>query len=498
MNESQETKGYLSDESLIELDLTKTNTSGLQLALDIFSVDRSPVSISESNRDIGYRRSNRLIALSNMTLDQKRLFDVMFYLAAQNIEENSVYKNYINKDNKGFYTVQLGFFKWLLQLKNPRNDRLRNLLKNIQKVAFQFEEINFDTLDSSDSIEWASYVVFPSINLSGSRQVVTFQINTLIEEVLQNSHQYNNHHFLSLCHVMPDLPSKQVYDWILSLNDTSDQYSVTISVDKFKTALNIQDSKTYQTFHELNRRLLQPAIKGINENSNLSVDITTLRGAGHSRITDLTFTIKTVDNQDSEHQKLLRFMRQYQDLQTTFGLQSTHFEEIQKNSDVWTDTHIENAKKYVLLQMSKGIKIKSLPGYLMNALRNGYQAGKLEIAMLEGKTSKVQEIIHNQLNITTDTSKEALELINTHDSTEPKNYVQQAEQGWDFFKKLAPFAQMAMIDSFLSNAYTKFTLQAEKIEIKDSGMLFEVFLSNLRIREVFSVFAYNELIKSKG
>lgn len=498
MNEPQNKTNNLSDEELKELDLTKANSSSLQLALDIFSVSQpSTASISQSNSDIGYRRSNRLISLSNMTLDQKRLFDVMFYLAAQNIEENTVYKNYVNKDSRGFYSVQLGFFKWLLQLTNPRNDRLRTLLKNIQKVAFQFEELNLETLDSDNTLEWASYVVFPSINLSISNQLVTFQINTLFEEILQNSHRYNNHHFLSLRHVMPDLPSKQVYDWILSLNNKSTNYRITITVNQFREALNLHNTKTYSKFHELNRRIIQPALIGINANSNLSVEVEPIRNGRKNLITDLVFTIKIIDSHDSEHQKLLRFMRQYQDLQTTFGLQSVHFEEIQKNSEIWTDEHIEQAKKYVLLQMMKGIKIKSIPAYLMNALRNNYKAGELEIAVLEGKPDKVEQIILSQLN-TPVAAPQAQSVLTSERNAPPSinNYERQAEQGWELFKNLEPFAQMALIDLFLANSYTKFILQAEKIEITDSNMLFEAILSNPRIHEVFSVFAWGEVNKN--
>lgn len=506
----------LTDENIRELEIRKPTTP-IQLALDVFNKNEDHgITINNSKSDIGYRRSNRLISVSKMSLEAKRLFDVMFYLAAQNIEENSVYKEYVIKDSKGFYSIDLGFMKWLLQLQNPRNDRLRKLLKDVQKISYQFEELNLDTIDSKEPLEWASYVVFPSLTMSIARQRVSFQINSLFEEVLKNTHKYQNHHFLSLCHIMPNLPSKLMYDWILCLDDQSDKFSLTMSVDQFRESLNLKKTKIYQDFNELNRRFLNPALEGINKNTNLSVNFAPLRKGSTSRITHLTFSINRTETQQSEHQKLLRFMQQYRELQTTFGLQASHFEEIQKNKELWTDAHINQAKMYVLLQLKKGIKIKSVAAYLMDALRKGYQAGELELALMQGETQAVQKIINKELNLNTESTSLKLEndapLPDTSPNAEtPQNnpksasngsgkdhYKKQAEQGWALFEKIEPFLQMEYIEQFGSNAYTCFILQAENLTADDPDSLFQIVLTHTRIKDAFGVFVYKKQDSQKN
>lgn len=488
--------------NLDELKYIDKPTTPIQLALDVFNKHQTNlITISDSKSDIGYRRSNRLITVSDISLETKRLFDVAFYLASQNIEENSVYKDYVEKDSKGFYSVDLGFMKWLLQFKNSRNDKLRKVLKDVQKITYQFEELNLDTIDSDEPLEWSSYTVFPSITLSIPRQRIFFQINSLFEEILQNTHKYQNHHFLSLCHIMPTIQSKLMYDWILSLNNPSDTFSITIGVTDFKKIMGIQNKKIYKLYGELNRRFIMPGIDGINKNSNFQILFTPLRNGSTSRVTDLFFEVSKTYSEDSEHQKLHRFMQQYKELQTVFGLQASHFEEIHANKGIWTETHIEQAKNYVLLQIHKGINIKSIAAYYMDALRNGYQAGELELALMQGKKQKVQKIINKELNLSTEVL--LTESENSLPPTDPPptnisndsskvRYKEQAEEGWAIFEKMEPFLQMENIELFGVNPYTRFKLQAQKLEAVDVDALFELILTHSNIKELFGVFVYKK------
>lgn len=493
--------------NLDELKYIDKPTTPIQLALDVFNKHQTNlITISDSNSDIGYRRSNRLITVSDISLETKRLFDVAFYLASQNIEENSVYKDYVEKDSKGFYSVDLGFMKWLLQFKNSRNDKLRKVLKDVQKITYQFEELNLDTIDSDEPLEWSSYTVFPSITLSIPRQRIFFQINSLFEEILQNTHKYQNHHFLSLCHIMPTIQSKLMYDWILSLNNPSDTFSITIGVTDFKKIMGIQNKKIYKLYGELNRRFIMPGIDGINKNSNFQILFTPLRNGSTSRVTDLFFEVSKTYSEDSEHQKLHRFMQQYKELQTVFGLQASHFEEIHANKDIWTETHIEQAKNYVLLQIHKGINIKSIAAYYMDALRNGYKAGELELALMQGKKQTVEKIIHQNLTLeaalNTEKSSPRMDAAqdNQEDTPEPKNeeqqrqvnYEDQVAQGWTLFEKMDPFNQMEAMELFRLNPYTQFVLQAEKVEVDNLNDLSQLIFTDPRLKKIFGIFIYKK------
>lgn len=476
--------------------------TSIQLAFEVFSSQEEKRDINKSHTEIGYRRSNRLISLSAMSLDQRRLFDVLFYLASQDIESDSlIYKDYVKKSSNGLYTVELGFLKWLLHLKNPRNDNLRKLLSNVQDVKFEFQKLNLDDIDSTDAIEWVSYTVFPTVSLSDANQEVMFQINSIFEEVLQNTHRYNNHHFLSLCHVMPDLPSKLVYDWILGLNQTKESFFITVSFKELKKILGFDQQKTYSMYGEFNRRVLIPAVEGINKNSNLSLEITPQREGGTSRITHIRFDVQRTDSQLSEKKQLMQFMRQYQDLQVTYGLQVKHFEEIQSNQHTWTPSYIDEAKKYVLVQLQRGIKIKNVSAYLMDTLRNGYKVGELDAAIAEGKDEKVQTIVQKNLNPEpSDRPLEQKEVMPSPTPSETPRTLsdnalllkEQSAQGWKLFETLPPFSQMALIELFEKNAYTKFILQAEKLTFTSPDEFFNIILTNNRVKEVFGSFVYEK------
>jgi plasmid replication initiation protein len=77
-----------------------------------------------------------------------------------------------------------------------------------------------------------------------------------------------------------------LYEWLKKWSNIGER---TISVFEMREKLGVHDIKSYDNFAEFKRRILEPAIKDINEKSDLTFTYTTHKTA--QKITELTFTI---------------------------------------------------------------------------------------------------------------------------------------------------------------------------------------------------------------
>jgi hypothetical protein len=77
-----------------------------------------------------------------------------------------------------------------------------------------------------------------------------------------------------------------LYEWLKKWSNIGER---TISVFEMREKLGVHDIKSYDNFAEFKRRILEPAIKDINEKSDLTFTYTTHKTA--QKITELTFKI---------------------------------------------------------------------------------------------------------------------------------------------------------------------------------------------------------------
>lgn len=508
----------MNDDELEKADLKLLSSASLQLAIDLFSVNQEKKqSIKDAN--VGFLRNSRLVSFSDMTLNQRRLFDVFFYLASHHLKEDSPHKDFLRKEgiDEDAYGVDLSFFKWLLHLKNPRNDNLKRLLDNIQKVSFHFQEIDIEDSDennNNDKLKWAGHVAFPSIWLSVPDNVVFFTINSRFEKILKSPHLYNRRHFLNLGYIMPDIQSKLLYDWLLFNDNGEDQFLIDIPFERFKKELRLENKSTYKVFADFNRRFLTPAVEGVNKSTNLSLELDFQRKKSNGQVTNLLLAVEKREFANESEKHIETFIKQYKELKIEFGLHRQHFEEILKNQNEWGAERIDNAKNYVFLQLNRGNKIKSIAAYFMDALRKNYRVGSLDMALLNDDPIKLQEIIHiemKKINSRSEPSQAELETaqrledLENQKPTPAEQSNQQAqttvplppspdaetsinEEGqkrFDSFSRMPYKQQTEIMRLFMLDPYIEFNVAAQVIKISKLEDMFPLVLKDNNVHARF-------------
>lgn len=93
-----------------------------QMALALFA-DYSPTDrgVDDAPLDLGFRRNNALIKIVDLSLAGRRMIDVAYFLAAEDIE--------LHKE----YRVDLGLFRWLLGTTSRNQRHLAKIIREAQR-----------------------------------------------------------------------------------------------------------------------------------------------------------------------------------------------------------------------------------------------------------------------------------------------------------------------------------------------------------------------------
>lgn len=421
-----------SDDELQEKNLSPHNT-GIQLAIDIFQeLDSKNLKIEQSDKEVGFRKNDLLISATSLTLNQKRLLDVLFFIAAQNLENNAQHFKAVKKHKNGIFEVDLSFFKWLLSLPKTRNSSLKNLMSSVSQAKLQaIEFFNEDEIKrqegQKDALKrWQTHNFFGSAYLDVPNNIISFSINPVFNDYLHNP---KNFHFLSLRYVFPSLASKILYDWLMLNDDLS--IPITVSIDQLKKELGQEKKKSYQRFAEFNRSFLTPGITVINETTNLEVELNLNRNS-QAQVTHVEFVITELEKEKTQDQ--MYRIHQYDELRDVFGLLPKNFDEILQNQDVMTDSKIEDAKAYVRYRLKQGADIKSVPAYFMHCLREGYHIGLYDAERLD--YSHPEGGSEASLYEGKGSSKKTLKTAKTSIPNNPYLDKKLSKEGWTLFHSL--------------------------------------------------------------
>lgn len=502
-NEQEETKNIKNDHdqdsnnyavALSDPNVAPLNT-GMQLTLDIFKdLGQRGIEIEQSEKEIGFRKNNSLITVRPLTLHQKRMLDVIFFIIAQGIDNTSTanYFDFIKKTKEGHYEIDLNFFKWLLSYKDASNSRIRDILSSIQDVRIQAEELTLEEdsdYNAKDRLRhWQTHNFFNSAVIDVTNHKAAFSINPLFEQHITQPALF---HFLSLRYIFPTLASKVLYDWVVSL--PVQKQPINISFKDLLKELNLEKRKSYREFGEFNRSFLQPAIKVINTRTNLHITVEFFRNNPKKprTITDLAFTVDLNEYliQDKRNDNLL-FMEQYRTLRNKIGLSDSQVEEIVRERGAYDDERIEQAIKYTLVQQRLG-KIKhSLSGYFMTALREGYRIGEIELQQHLSADPRLREligeVIYSGRGVSRQQERAAVPLSADERIIAEK---EKSKSGFEYYRtKLTDEEKLAYLDEFLNNPYIQFVAKALDLDPFDKGAMFQAVFSNERLSHEFGLY----------
>lgn len=327
--------------------------------------------ITESPKEIGYRRNRIFMDLSECGLLAAKAIDVVFYLVAQ------------EKTPKEGYVYDLNFFKWMLNYDSNNHTHLKAVLREATRASIEGDA------STATFEDWGAKPVLSAVRIRGGQ--LMFQVDNVIQKLVQDPAQ-SRVLSLRITNAFTSLYAHRLY---LRLLDCLDEASpngeqttgyVPLAIVKDWLGCNI---KFYNEFYEFRRGPLTTAVNQLNEHSNLQVQMKTKNVPGSKAVGFIRFDF-TVDKSWQPRLESMAWTQElYEALQVDIGLSQADFERIRENRATYTDERIRRAIDYTRY-MAKKTAIGSIPRYFMNALEKDFRVPGLALALEHEKAQETE------------------------------------------------------------------------------------------------------------
>jgi hypothetical protein len=384
----------------------------LQYALDLFVENapvRTPIDAVVSSKDIGYQKNSVFARIIGLGLSARRFVDAAYFIVAQDPETSDTYE------------VSLNFFKWLMRYESHNKKHFSSVVRSVKSAMLEVtsgpvvsvdakgrlledrpdaSEGNEHALDEhaddddegeggfvsvgDDEGDWLELIGRVSVRNGRIRFRVPLELQRLIKDP-------ENSYWTSLLvtskfkliyaraiydHVLPEVPHERT-DWI--------------SLDLIRS-LPGKSWANFAEFKYFKRDYLEPAIRHINELSDIEIAYETRAGTPGSRKKDqIRFKLRRREEAAAADAEMLASASLYLTLYKEFGLSDKQFAQIRENRETWTDARIEQAVDYVRWRISKGDDIRRASSYLMKALTENYRVADADRQVSLLQTQRVEK-----------------------------------------------------------------------------------------------------------
>lgn len=405
-----------------------------QLALALFE-DLAPrgESVEHAPKDLGFRRSNAFIKISDLSLAGRRLIDVAYFLVAEDPE--------LRKE----YRVDYGLFKWLLATTSNNRRHLYKLIREAQGAA-----IILDAIDVEDASRdrWGSVPLMGPAFVENGQFI--FELAERMQRAIKNPKTF---HFLSLRYVFESVHSKVLYDRLQPYVD--DGVTPWFDLQSLREWMEC-DKKTYHLFKHFRNKVLEPAIAEIRKVAGLNIEMVTTNVPGSKRIGQVRFRVGESKQRDEQKTAFIVLRSLYETLRKEFALNQAEFNEIITNREVFTDERIQQAIDYTRHNVALGrVKIRA-GGYFMKALREGYLLGELDKQIHQ---RKVEAVANQQATAAALAEHEARMRAATAEREQ-----RDVELGWEAYSKLEPQEQADLVQEFCTSPAAKILARVIKVD----------------------------------
>ncbi|WP_277188230.1 replication initiation protein [Caballeronia sp. BR00000012568055] len=371
----------------------------LQYALDLFVENapvKTPIDAVVTPKDIGYQKNSVFARIIGLGLSARRFVDAAYFIVAQEPETADTYE------------VSLSFFKWLMRYESHNKKHFSSVVRSVKSAMLEVtsgpvvsvdskgrlvedqpdatdadeDDADDDSLISisDDEGDWLELIGRVSVRSGRIRFRVPLELQRLIKDP-------ENSYWTSLLvtskfkliyaraiydHVLPEVPHERT-DWI--------------SLDLIRS-LPGKSWANFAEFKYFKRDYLEPAIKHINELSDIEIAYETRAGTPGSRKKDqIRFKLKRREEAAAADADMLSSASLYLTLYKEFGLSDKQFAQIRENRATWSDERIEQAIDYVRWRIAKGDDIRRASAYLMKALSENYRVSEADkqVSMLQTK-----------------------------------------------------------------------------------------------------------------
>ncbi len=416
-----------------------------QLALALFDdANAEGLSVDAARSDIGFPRKNVLIRIVDLGVAARRLVDAAYFIVAQ---EERVHD---------LYDVELDYFKWLMRYSSRNNTHLEQVITEAQKALIQATAAPVDGEKPFGSVQLIGRITY-----QGGR--FQFRVSPEMISIIRGP---GKSHWLSLriTSLFTLSYARVMYDHLLPYAD--DGITDWFTLDELR-AWQGEMGANAQVFKYFKRDWLEPAVKQINEVSDLTLSYETRNEPGSRKIGRLRFRLERKDMAERMLHTHEEAQAIYKTLKQEFGLSSDQFNQIAANRGVYTDERIQQAIERTRFSLRLGKVTKSPAGFFMKALKEGWVVSEAERQMID-----VQQTLALSEQRATEEKAKAQTLAAVQSAaleTSARDRMrEEARLGRDAYEHADQKQKDDWLRSYLSSAAGKLTLKRLKIDLRAS------------------------------
>ncbi|AKM33336.1 initiator replication protein B (plasmid) [Pandoraea faecigallinarum] len=401
--------------------------------------------ISDAKQEIGYQRNNVFIDVSDVGITARRLIDAAHFIVAQ---ETTTPK---------YYDVELSFFRWLMRYDSYNYKHLRKVISEAQKALVQVSDTPPDRAPTEDD-QWVSVQLLGIVAIRRGR--ISFEVP---EPLLRHIKDPDKSHWLSLRITSAFTLSyaRAIYDHVLPF--VVEGTTGWIALDEVR-AWPGKSGSGGGAFKYFKRDSLEPAVRQINELSDIDISYETRTESPKSKKIDrIRFRLARKTQAHAIRANLQDAKDIYLTLKNEFGLTERQFGIISQNRASWTDDRIYSAIEYTRTRLLQGKITQSPSGYLMKALREGWNISPAEKTMtkvLEEKSAIVSDEVKKVAK-----AQQAVQHSNAVRETEAKNRLaEEVATGRQVFDLADEKARKELLRAYFASAAGKLTVKRLKLE----------------------------------
>ncbi|WP_341763558.1 replication initiation protein [Candidatus Tisiphia endosymbiont of Beris chalybata] len=298
-----------------------------------------------------------------LTLNQRKIANVLLYHSYKNILEDKVHSIRLNQ-----ILESLGW---------KENSEVTNLVKVDLKTLNKFQlEWNIFNKDKKNS--WGVTTFLADVRIE--KGYVYYTYSKSLREMLFNPNIYAKLNLI----IQRNLKNKHalvLWEYLLEILCSSRRNIITtdyITIDNLRRLLGILGNKSYDNYAIFRAQAVLPALKEINEKSD--IDVTLISKREHRKITQVAFNVSRklpihVNLSDvkagisNENVDVMIADAWLKENATTLGLS---LEKIQKDINKYGDKKVRKAMELTYNDFMGGKDIKSIQGYYSTALKEGW------------------------------------------------------------------------------------------------------------------------------
>ncbi|MEK6417984.1 MAG: replication initiation protein [Burkholderia gladioli] len=367
----------------------------LQYALDLF-VESVPIRAGihelETSSDIGYQKNQVFARIVGLGLSARRFVDAAYFIVAQEPEVKEAYE------------VTLSFFKWLMRYDSKNREHFSSVIRSVKSSMLEVtnapvvsvdqkgrlvaedsqrgleSDVDASVVESTDAQEvggtpedgdWLELIGRVSVRNGRIRFRVPVELQRLIKDP-QNSYWTS----LLVTSKFTVIYARAIYDYVLPMLASNTTAWFPIEVIR---NLPGRSWANHAEFKYFKRDYLEPAVKQINELSDIELSYETRAGTpGSRKQNQIRLKFKRKEGALAVKAAMLNSVALYQTLQDEFGLTEKQFSQIESNRASWTDDRIQQAIEYTRWTIRQGTKVKRASAYLMKALAENYRVAEAD------------------------------------------------------------------------------------------------------------------------